>query len=375
MGQYDELLTRIYTSPDDPGSFSSIENLYQRAHEEDRRIRKADVKEFLQRQRAYTLHKPYRKRFERNITVAQGIDYQWQADLVDLVRLTKANRKSRYVLTVIDVFTRYAWAVPVARKTAPTVCTAFQRLFTKARTQPKKLQTDDGLEFVNEPVGELLRKRGIEHFRSRSDHKAALVERFNRTLRKRMTTYLTHLNTQRYLRALPKLVHAYNNARHRMINMTPTAARTADESKLWSFQYGPYFATAECSKPPALQPGTKVRISRTKGGFEKGDTPNWTEEYFTVVSTRPGGKRRVYNLEDSTGEPIKGQFYEQEVQQVQPSDLFYIEKIIKKRKLRGGRVECFVKWLGWPEKFNLWIDQKEVIKLQTDEDSEDDVEE
>ena len=356
-----DVLKNIYYSPDDPGGFSSIQKLYQRARETDPNISLQQVKEFLIAQPTYTLHRPYRKRFTRNKTIVQHIDYQWQADLADLNDIAAENDGIRYLLTVVDVFSRYAWVVPVARKSGPQVREAISSIFLSGR-KPKHLQTDKRKEFFNKEVGALLKKEGVHHFASNSDQKAALVERFNRTLKSRMYKYFHSANTNRYLDILPRLVSGYNSSIHRSIGVAPKDVTKEKEAGLWKRLYGRAVARAPLSQ--SLQPNTAVRISRVKGIFEKGSTPNWTEETFRIIGGHSApGARRVYKLEDMNGEAIEGQFYEQEVQRIIPSDLVVIEKMLKKRRI-GKRIELLVKWRGWPKKLNSWINQKELIKLQ-----------
>ena len=361
MPQWDEVLKRIYFAADDPGGLSSVQNLYRRARAELPDISLADVREFLSTQPAYTLHRPYRKRFRRNPTFAQGIDYQWQADLADLEELSKANDRSRYLLTVIDVFSRYAWAVPAAKKTGAIVRDALREVFHQAGARrPKHLHTDKGKEFFNKEVQELLRAEGVHHFASESDQKAALVERFNRTLKLRMAHYLTGANTMRYIDILPKLLSGYNASLHRSIGMAPRDVTKDKEAELWRKLYGR--VAGDTPTTPTSSPRAVVRLSKVKGVVEKGHHPNWTEEMFRVLRhvKRPG-RKGVYKLEDWAGEPIEGQFYEEEVQQVEPGDLFFIEREIRKRRVNGRR-EVLVKWRGWPDKFNSWIDEKEVVE-------------
>ena len=361
MGKYDELLERIYTDVDDPASFSSVDKLYKRARKDAPNISINDVRTFLRKQVTYTLHRPYRKRFVRNKTIANDIDYQWQADLADLAHLAKANDNSRYLLTVIDVFSRYAWAIPVSKKTGLLVRDAFKSIFDAGR-KPKHLQTDKGKEFFNKEVSQLLRENEVNHFATNSDQKAALAERFNRTLKARMSRYLHHKNTHWYIDILPSLVSGYNSSTHRAIGCAPAMVNPSESANLWRRQYGREMATGP-GPSASITPNSVVRISKVKGIFEKGDTPNWTEEMFRVVRDRPApGGQRVYKLEDWEGEPVEGQFYEQEVQAIEPSDLLYVERVIRKRKV-GRRTDCFVKWRGWPAKFNRWINEKELIKV------------
>jgi len=102
--------------------------------------------------------------------------------------------------------------------------------------------------------------------------------------------------------------------------------------------------------------GNKVRILKKKGLFEKGFTPNWTEEVFTVSKiqrTNPD----TYKITDLNGEEIEGTFYEQELQRT-PQEVYRIEKIVKKVKTRS-----LMKLKGYPESFNSWVDHKDLIKI------------
>ena len=125
----DQLLNQIYFDPKKPGSLGGGNALLREARAMDPAINRDHVTNFLRRQRTYTLHKPYRKKFPRNRTIVGSIDKQWQADLADMTRLGRVNGGHRYLLTVIDCFSRYAWVVPVKRKTATDVDVAFRKLF------------------------------------------------------------------------------------------------------------------------------------------------------------------------------------------------------------------------------------------------------
>ena len=107
------------------------------------------------------------------------------------------NKGYRYLLTVVDVFSKYAWVRPLKDKTGGAVVKAFRSIFDEGR-KPLRLQTDDGKEFYNKVVQELLRKSNVHHFSTSGDAKASVVERFNRTLKSRMYRYFTAKNTLRY---------------------------------------------------------------------------------------------------------------------------------------------------------------------------------
>ena len=258
-------------------------------------------------------------------------------------------------MTVIDVLSKFACAVPVKNKNVPLMVDAFNTLFRQSQPRiPKKLQTDKGNEFLNKPVQELLKSRKIHHFVTNSDTKASIVERFNRTLKTRMWRFFTAKNTYKFLDVLPQLVNSYNMSFHRTIGMPPHSVNKTNENKVWMKIYG----KAKAKATQSFAEGDTVRLSKLKRTFEKGYQPNWTEEHITVT----GGDKtnpRVYKVKDFADEPIKGKFYKEELQKIVKSgeDKYVIEKIIQKRK---GQV--LVKWRGWSEKFNSWIPEGDVTE-------------
>ena len=109
--------------------------------------------------------------------------------------------------------------------------------------------------------------------------------------------------------------------------------------------------------------GDLVRISKHKGIFDKGYTPNWLEEYFKVIKVI-SREPIVYKIEDLNGEPVKGIFYKEELQHVVKSDDYYfIDKILRKREL-NGKIEYFVSWRGFPPSFNSWVTEDDVKRIK-----------
>ena len=126
-----------------------------------------------------------RRRFKCRCVVVGGPNQQWQADLVDMSRLKKVNDGTTFILTVIDVFSKLAWCVPLKNKSAASLVTAFTQLLSNGA--PNTLQTDKGTEFLNRSLQKLLKEHGVHHFATHNEEtKASIVERFNRTLKTRM---------------------------------------------------------------------------------------------------------------------------------------------------------------------------------------------
>ena len=333
-----------YLIAKEPGSFSGVKNL-QRYSAKPRN----EVSQWLMGQDAYTLHKPVRKTFRRRRTYSKGISDLYQADLADVSALARQNDGNRYLLTCIDVFSKRAWVVPLRNKSGDSVKRAFEKIFED--TIPNMIQTDKGTEFLNSTVQTLFESHNIKHYTSENeDIKCAVIERFNRTLKTRMWRYFTYSKSQKYIDVLDELVDSYNNTYHRSIGMAPSQVTIDNTQQIVERLY-----------PPKLQPvytfeiGDKVRMSKGKHVFKRGYMQGWTDEIFTVAMRYPTDPA-TYGVKDLDGEAIKGKFYAQELQKVtKEDDVYEIEEVIKTRR-RGGKVEYFVKWKGYPSKFNRWVD-------------------
>lgn len=156
-----------------------------------------------------------------------GIDEQRQLDLADVTQLKKENEGYTFLLCAIDVFSKYAWVVPLKKKTGKEMIRGLQQIIKKDGRQPVRIQSDQGREFTNK---EFLRAfKSIHFFTNRNaETKASIVERFQRTLKARMWRYLTSNKTRRYLDILPDLVFANNHSYHRRIKRAPADVNTSN---------------------------------------------------------------------------------------------------------------------------------------------------
>ena len=289
-----------------------------------------------------------RKKFEKRRVLVNGIDKIWAADLVDMQAFSKLNRGMKYLLAVIDVFSKYGWLVPLKDKTGKSVAMALKTIFKES--QPEKMWVDKGKEFYNKDVKEL-----VELYSAENEEKSSVVERWIRTMKERMWKYFTDNNTNRYVDVLPDLVKGYNNTRHSSIKMTPVeAGKKKNELTVWRTLYPDHFERRDIN--PEFSVGDKVRISKKKKTFEKGYTTRWTEEIFTIVEVKRTSPV-TYKIADLNGEEIKGSFYEPELQKTS-QQLFRIEKVIKR-----GKKKSLVKWKGYSDDFNSLVDNKDIVNL------------
>ena len=259
-------------------------------------------------------------------------------DLVDLAKLSSYNKGFKYLLTCIDVLSRYQWVVLLTDKTGKTLKDAFQVIFKSGR-RPIRLQTDKGTEFINRVFQTFLKEHDMHFFTTYNEEtKASIVEIFNRTLKTKMWKYFTHRETLTYVDVLSEMVASYDHTVHRTIGIPPAEVTWANQTTVSKRLYG----RKGPNKSYKFSPGDRVRLSKAKRTFKKGYLPNWTEELFMVVKcieTRPP----VYLVKDDRGEILEGTFYAEELQKViKTDDIYKIEPILKKRK-KGRRVQYLVK--------------------------------
>ncbi len=345
------VLRQVYYDPSSPACYAGLQTVYREAKKLLPSIKLSDVESFMQEQDVYTLHKPVRRKFSRNRTFALGIDSDWQADLCDVANISKYNDQHRHILTVIDVLSKFAWAVPLMNKKPETVAAAFW-IILKSGRKPWRLYTDKGMEFRGKLFQDFLKAHDIKYISSESpDIKAAVAERYNRTLKTRLWKHFTKTGSYRFVEILPQLVKAINNSYHRSIKRRPVDVTSKNEKEVWNILYGKNLGPANFK----FDVGDNVRIAQQKHVFKKGYMPNFTEEIFTIAE-RVARHPPVYKVNDWNGETIVGIFYDWELVKVVKSadEIYRIEKILKTRR-RKGLTEHFVKWTGYPDKFNQWI--------------------
>jgi hypothetical protein len=289
--------------------------------------------------------------------IVPGIDDTWQIDLVDMQKHAKLNKGFHYILTIIEVFSKYAWAIPVKRKNGNYTTLAFRSVLKKSKRRPKKIQLDKGTEFLNSSFKKLLDEYNIKYYHSKSSVKACIIERFNRTLKEKMWRYFTFIGKYKYIDVLDDFLKSYNSSFHRTIKCSPDAVNKINEKKIWLGMY--------CDdKIPQITKfnfkiGDKVRISKLKNIFAKGYEPNWTQQVFVITIPR---FPPVYRIKDLLNDSIEGIFYEQQLQKVSKDEIIYKVDSILKRRIKDGRKQVFVSWLGYPDKHNSWEDANQIIK-------------
>ena len=347
---YDEMFERLYYNLNSPVSFGGREKLFKEANRLNENISREDVQNWLRKQVTYTLHRPVQLKFQTRPVLVYDIDEQWQMDLVDLSKLSKYNSGYKYLLVCIDILSKFAWIEPLKTKTSSELKEAIQKVFLKDGRQPLMIQTDKGTEFLNSLVKNMLKEKKIKLFTTNSERKASVVERLNRTMKSIMFKYFTQKSTRKYIDVLPDLVRRYNTSFHRSIKMRPVDVNKSNVPQVWINLY----EDKPVKSKKRLSIGDFVRISIETLPFQKRYQEIWTEEIF-IITHYVEGNPTVYKLEDQGGEPIKGTFYYEELQKVIEPSAYRIERIIRKKRTTDGKLIYYVKWKGYPEKFNSYV--------------------
>lgn len=324
-------LEKVYFDPVHEASFSGASKLLRVARKS--KISKDKALRWLESQDAYTKHRPVKHRFPRRFYNVRNIDDFWEADLVDLRAIKEYNDGYVYLLVVIDILSKFAWVQPLRDKTASSVAKAFERILTKKFSNgrsPVFLQSDKGKEFIGAAFQSLLKKKNILFRTARNpDIKAAVVERFNRTLKERMWRYFTHSRQKRYIDVLQDIVSAYNHAQHSSIKMAPASVTLATAAKARSNLIHRYKSSNQHGSPK-YKVGDIVRISTAKAVFAKGYESGWTSELFKIHRISLSSYPVVYILRDLHDEDIDGIFYESELSRVNVQQTKKKQKVVTK---------------------------------------------
>jgi Integrase core domain/Chromo (CHRromatin Organisation MOdifier) domain len=356
----------LYYDPSKSSSFGGVERLYKGVNELDPSVSRKEVKNWLSGELTYSLHKPLRFKFPRNRVVTFSANEQWQADLADMSKLSGSNKGNKYILTVIDVFSKLAFAKPIKNKKPESIISAFKEIFGTG-SKPIKLQTDRGLEFKNKKFLQFLDQEDVHFFTSKNQTtKCAVVERFNRTLKGRLYRFLTSKGTKNWVTILPQIVASYNNSVHRSIGMRPVDVNEDTRAQVFKNLFGvsSYDELKTQRKRPKLLAGSRVRINKTATTFRRGYLPNWSDHTYKVKSATTNPIFPMYELEDNEGETLLPKLYTHEVQQVieTPEATYKVEKVVR-RKTEDGVTYAFIKWKGFPSSFNSWVPENELTNI------------
>jgi len=353
-----QYLKRLYETPSRPGSFQGPHKLLKTIRREKKfKFKTKDIEDWLKKEESYGVHKKPIRRFPRIPVIVEGLQDQYDADLMILRDLAGANNGYKYVLIVIDVFSRYVWAAPMILKNQEHSLKAFKAIFSGGCPVPKRLRTDKGGEFTGKDIDAYFRKLNIQHFLTWNEIKANYAEKAIQTIKKKMFRYMTFARTRNYVDVLPEIIRSYNRTYHTSIGMSPSDVSEENEMVLWWDLYGRVNTrNTPKYKKFKYKVGDTVRLSRKRTRMEREYDERWTNEIFRVCRRFYNKGIIQYKVEDYSGVEKKGSFYEAELQgvTVDPNALWRVDAVLKERG-KGVDREVLVHWHGWPKKYDEWI--------------------
>ena len=253
---------------------------------------------------------PVIKKFQRIQIQTHYKDECWSIDLIDRSSLSKYNKNYKFIFTIIDNHTKYAWAIPLKDKSGKSTTTALKSLIEKTKRKPDKIWSDRGKEFYNKTFLDFLKQNEIQIYSTNSDLKAVFVERFNRTLLDLIKKPMYIEGKACWLNHLDTAMEKYNNRVHGTTKMTPFEMST--NQKLIPNNTEGALRNNFKNKQPKFQVGDYVRVPDKRNLYSKGYTTNWNRELFKIHknnNTNPV----TYRLVDENNEQIEGKYYEQEL--------------------------------------------------------------
>ena len=232
-------------------------------------------------QLAKELHKPIIGNFKKRTVYSGFKDTIWGVDLADMQSLRKCNKGIKYLLRAIDLFSKYAWVVPVKDV---SLLDAFQKIILEER-KPNKIWVEKGSELYNNSFKKWLKDNNIEMYSIHNKGKSVIEERFIRTLKNKIFKRMTAISKNVYFDVLDDIINKYNNTVHKAIKMKP--ADIKDNIHVDSKKEVNY-------KDPKFKVGDHVRISKYKNIFAIGYTPNLPEDVFIISKIKNKGPWTCY---------------------------------------------------------------------------------
>lgn len=353
-------MRKWYKTPNRPTSFSGITKIKDFYN-----INEKTVKKVLEGIPSYSIHREVKKPRKRNPFFVYRLRDHVQADLIEIRQLSEQNDGFNYLLTAIDMFSKFAVCIPMKNKSQKASIKALKKLFETLK--PKNLMTDSGGEFTGGNVKRFFRNENVKHYTPGSDIKCAGIERFNKTLQRKMYHYMTSKGNDRFIDVLPQLMTSYNSTSHSRLKMTPHEAERPENDlqvkDMLNQHYLSFFEKRKKKKLAKFKLGDTVRVSKIKTPFFRSYKNQSNEELFEIVEVRRNLPIIMYKLKSwERLDVIRGAFYESELTKIN-INVFDIERVLK-RRIRNGQEQALVKWEGYHKKFNSWIPAENVEDIE-----------
>lgn len=209
------------------------------------------------KQFASEIHHRVVRKFPRRKIIVHRLDEIWAVDLASMESVASYNDGYKFILCIVDLFSRFAWCVPLKNKSATTVLNAVKEVIAKSGRSPEKSWSDKGSEFYNKVFLGWAKDHDIVVYSTFGDSKSAVVERFIQTLRELISKKFSETQSREWIKMLPNIVKFYNQKFHKTIQMSPNEASDPDNSlSVFLIHNGKKIKTIKNSKVQSGRPGS-----------------------------------------------------------------------------------------------------------------------
>lgn len=353
----EEEIKRLYRLPGHPTAFSAPKTVAEYHGITEERARR-----IVEAVESYVTHREFKRPRQFNPYYIRSRRDFAQADLIDMRALARVNGGVKFILLVIDCFSRFVWTYPLKTKSGAEVAAALRMWLDECGEPPRAFSTDLGREFFNPHVRDVLGAAGVEQQRALGTCKASLAERANKSIQVLLYKYMSDAGSSKYVGVLDRLTDTYNNRPHRSLNgLTPAHADLpTNEAEMREVQ-NERFAKVK-KKPPKFKLNEIVRVKIDAKALEPASrayNPQFKDEFYVIRAINDRLPVPLYYLtatEDD--EEIEGGFYSNELTRV-AGDVFRVERELERRR-RGRRREVLVKWQGFSDRWNSWVPEDSI---------------
>lgn len=321
---------------------------------------KEQIGSWLKNQQVHQLHVKQKKSTVLKPVVVKEPESLYEMDMIDMGE--DADDENRYILTIVDVFSRFAYALACPDKSEETILKKFKQILKKI---PKitRLQSDNGAEFVNKNFKTFLQTKNIQQILTvpGKPQSNGIIERFNGTLKSLIQKDITATLDKNWSEKLQTYIDNYNNTYHETIKMSPMEAQLDTDNAFKNVEEKALKYTGR--KYMDIKVNDKVRVKIFKGKLDKHSKINWSHQIFEVekvIQPRKPYNSTKYKLVDDDHSYTRNDLQlitkvikpPKEIRVIKDGE-YEVEKIVEKKKI-DGKMQYLVKWRGYSSKDNTW---------------------
>lgn len=300
----------IYSNPQHPAAYGGVKPLQKATGNKIK-----NVKKFLNKNATYRKFKKNVTKFKRARIHVTSMSHIYQSDLFDCQKLSGSNSGYRYILLVVDCFSRMIYARPLKRKSAELVAAAMHDIFDGIKKSgllsvKVMLGSDLGTDLWNTEVDKVYDHFDISHYALRKPKKASLAEISGRYLLDRIYKHLHATNSKRWVDDLQKFVVAKNNRFNKSLGLAPAQVTFENQSKVYDTLYPNILEM----KHPPLDIGQRVQLALDRMVFSKSFAGYFSDKVYKIIRIRDHNGIFRYTLEDTEDDQeVSGTFYREEL--------------------------------------------------------------